>query len=73
MPGFKYRGKYLVSFAAFKDHLSLFPGAEPIEALKDKLTDYETSRGTIQFTLDHPLSDDLLKEILHICVTRNER
>ena len=30
VPGFKYKGKYLITFAAFKDHLSLFPGSAPI-------------------------------------------
>src|SRR5882672_11738724 len=60
MPGFKYKGKYLISFSAFKDHLSLFPGAGPIEELKDPLQAYTLSKGTIQFTLDHPLSDELL-------------
>lgn len=63
MPGFKYRQKYLIAFAAFKDHLSLFPAPGPIEALKDKLTDFKLSKGTIQFTLEHPLPESLIKEI----------
>ncbi len=64
MPGFKYRNKYLVGFAAFKDHLSLFPTAGPIAALKDKLDGFELSKGTVHFTPDHPISESLIKEIL---------
>ncbi len=66
LPGFKYKGHYLVAFSAFKDHLGLFPTSGPIDALKDKLTDYKTSRGGIQFTPQKPLPDSLVKEILHI-------
>ncbi len=65
MPGFKYNGHILVWFAAFKDHMSLFPTGGPIKTLKDKLKHYKVSKGTIQFTLDNPLPEPLIKEILH--------
>lgn len=64
MPGFKYKGKYLISFAAFKDHLSIFPGAAPVEALKDQLVDFKTSKGTVQFTLEHPIPDALITQMV---------
>ena len=70
MPGFKYKNKYLLSFAAFKDHMSLFPGAGPTDILKSKLDGYTLSKGTIQFTLDHSLSDELLRDIIHLCIDR---
>jgi len=63
MPGFKYQGKYLVSFAAFRDHLSLFPGAFP-DKFRDELKDFTLSKGTIQFTLDHPVPEPIIKELL---------
>ncbi len=65
MPGFKYHNKYLVGFAAFKDHLSLFPTAGPVEALQDNLKAYKLSKGTIQFTINNPIPESLIKEILH--------
>ena len=64
MPAFKYRGKYLVGYYAFKSHLSLFPAAAPIEAFKGRLEGYAVSKGTIQFTLDHVLPEDLIREIV---------
>lgn len=66
MPGFKYRGKYLLGYAAFKDHLSLFPTSQPVELLHASLQDYKTAKGTIQFTLDNPLPDILIKEIINL-------
>jgi uncharacterized protein YdhG (YjbR/CyaY superfamily) len=64
MPAFKYNGKYLVAYWAFKDHMSLFPTNGPIETLQHKLTDYKTSKGTIQFTLKKPLPETLIAELL---------
>jgi uncharacterized protein YdhG (YjbR/CyaY superfamily) len=66
MPAFKYKDKPLVYFNAFKDHMSLFPTSEPTEVLHDKLKDYKVSKGTIQFTLDNPLPEPLIKEILEV-------
>src|SRR5215831_1299714 len=57
MPGFKYRGKYLVGFSAFKNHLSLFPASGPVEAFKEQLRDFNLSKGTVQFTLEKPLPE----------------
>lgn len=64
MPVIRYQGKYLLGFAPFKDHLSIFPGAETIEAYEDQLKNYKTSKGTIQFTLEQPLPDSLLLNIV---------
>lgn len=64
IPAFKYKGKYLIGFAGFKDHLSIFPGTAPIAVLDAELSAYQRSKGTIQFTLDHPLSDELISKIV---------
>jgi uncharacterized protein YdhG (YjbR/CyaY superfamily) len=68
MPGFKYKGKYLAGYNAFKNHLSFFPTALPIETLKNKLGDYKISEGTIQFTLTNPIADELIRELVRIKV-----
>jgi uncharacterized protein YdhG (YjbR/CyaY superfamily) len=64
MPTFKVNGKPLIYFGAFKHHMSLFPTPGPAEQLKDKLTSYKVSKGTIQFTFDNPLPDSLIKDII---------
>src|SRR5579863_6078128 len=64
MPGYNYKGKYLLAFCVFKDHLGLFPTSGPIESLKDKLTDFKTSKGGIQFTPFKPLPESLVKDII---------
>jgi uncharacterized protein YdhG (YjbR/CyaY superfamily) len=64
MPTYKYKKKPLVYYAAFKNHMSLFPTQGPADALMDKLKDYKISKGTIKFTLGKPLPDDLITEIV---------
>lgn len=68
MPGYKYNGKYLITFAGFKDHMSLFPGSHAIEVMGNKLDRYKISKGTVQFTLENPLTESLVKEMLAIRV-----
>ena len=66
MPGIKINGSYLCGYAAFKDHLSFFPTAEPVEVLSEKLKKYKTSKGTIQFTQENPLPESLIKQLIKI-------
>jgi uncharacterized protein YdhG (YjbR/CyaY superfamily) len=63
MPAFKYKG-VLVWFAAFSDHCSLFPTASVIDAFKNELKGFTTSKGTIQFPVDKPLSAALVKQLV---------
>src|SRR6266702_7752486 len=62
MPTFKYNGS-LVWFAAFSNHCSLFPTAAVIEAFKNELKGYSTSKGTIHFPTDKPLPAALVKRM----------
>jgi uncharacterized protein YdhG (YjbR/CyaY superfamily) len=67
MPAFKDHGRFLVSYAAFKDHCSLFPASEAvIEALGEELKPYFTGKGTIRFTADKPLPAGLVKKIVKV-------
>jgi uncharacterized protein YdhG (YjbR/CyaY superfamily) len=73
MPTFRYKGA-LVAYAAFKNHCSLFPmNASLVEAFKDELKEYKTSKGTIQFTVDKPLPAALVKKLVKARVAENEQ
>lgn len=71
MPAFKYHG-ILVYFAAFKNHCSLFPGSSTLTKLKNELKPYQTSKGTLQFTIDKPLPTSLVKKIIKARKEENE-
>ena len=55
----------LVAFVAAKNHLSLFPhGSQIIREMSGELEDFSTSKGTIRFTPEHPLPDELIRKIV---------
>jgi uncharacterized protein YdhG (YjbR/CyaY superfamily) len=65
MPAFKYHGRLLVSYAAFKDRCSLFPmSKQVIEDHGDELKPYFTGKGTISFPPDKPLPTALVTSIV---------
>ena len=72
IPAFKYKGM-LVWFAAFSDHCSLFPTAAVIEAFKNELKGFSTSKGTIHFPTDKPLPAALVKKLVKARVAQNRK
>jgi uncharacterized protein YdhG (YjbR/CyaY superfamily) len=71
MPAFKHK-RVLVWFAAFSNHCSLFPTASVIEAFKDELKGFTTSKGTIHFPTDKPVPTALIKKLVKARVAQNE-
>ena len=72
VPTVKHNGM-VVSFAAFSNHCSLFPGAGPIEQFKNELKNFPTAKGTIQFAPEKPIPSALLKKLVKARVAENER
>jgi uncharacterized protein YdhG (YjbR/CyaY superfamily) len=70
MPTFKLKGN-LVYFAAHKSHIGFYPTSSGIEAFKQVLAGYKSSKGAVQFPLDKPLPLDLVGEIVKYRVAEN--
>jgi uncharacterized protein YdhG (YjbR/CyaY superfamily) len=64
IPAFRLGGRVLVWFGAAKNHCSFYPGAFPIEAHKDELRAYKTSKGTIRFQASNPLPAPLVRKLV---------
>jgi uncharacterized protein YdhG (YjbR/CyaY superfamily) len=65
MPAFRYAGRPLLGFKAAKNHLSIFPfSPAAIEAVKDRLGGFDLAKGTIRFTPEHPVPDDVLTDLV---------
>jgi uncharacterized protein YdhG (YjbR/CyaY superfamily) len=72
MPAFRQRGRFLVSYAAYKHHCSLYPASKAVmEELGDELKPYFSGKGTIRFQADEPLPAALVKRIVEICLEEN--
>jgi uncharacterized protein YdhG (YjbR/CyaY superfamily) len=72
MPTFWQNGN-IIHFAAFKKHISIFPGGEVTTIFADQLTEYKTAKGTIQFPLDKPVPYELIAEITRWRVSNLEK
>ena len=57
----------IIHFAAFKNHLGIYPGPVAIEHFRDRLTSYKSSKGAIQFQYKEPIPLDLIAEIAKWC------
>ena len=65
IPGFRLNDRPLVWYAAFKQHVSLYPVTAAIRRpLADDMKGYKTSTGTIRFPLDEPMPVALIKKIV---------
>ena len=65
MSALKYKGKPLLGFAAAKRHLSIFPfSPQVVDEVRDRLSGYELSKGTIRFTVEKPLPDDVIRDVV---------
>ncbi len=73
IPAFRSNKGVLVWYAAFSDHLSLFPTASVIVAFKKELKAFSTSKGTIHFSTERPLPITLIKRIVKARVAQLER
>lgn len=72
MPAFKDQGRLLVSYAAFKNHCSLFPmSMGVIEAHREELEPYYATKGTIRFHADKPLPDALIEKLVKARIEEN--
>jgi uncharacterized protein YdhG (YjbR/CyaY superfamily) len=65
MPTFRLNGRYILYFAGWKQHYSLYPSTDPlVVAFKDELAPYEVSgKGTIRFPLSEPVPVKLIAGI----------
>ena len=70
MPAYRLSG-ILVYFAAFKKHIGFYPTSSGVEAFREELSDYETSKGTIRFPLNKPIPLELVTKIVKFRVDEN--
>ena len=73
MPTFRdAAGRMVVSYAAFRDHYSLFPlNGHTVEALGDAVRPYAAGKGTMRFGYDEPLPVDLVRRVVEMRVAEN--
>lgn len=72
MPAYKLKGKPLVYFAGYKNHIGFYATPAGHEAFKDALSIYKQGKGSVQFPLKEKLPDELIARIVRFKVKHIE-
>jgi uncharacterized protein YdhG (YjbR/CyaY superfamily) len=59
----KVDGRYLVYFAGWKYHISVYPLPEGDAALDEQMQPYVAGKGTLKFPLSEPIPYDLIERV----------
>ena len=70
MPAYKLHGM-LVYFAGYKAHIGFYPTPSGINNFLPKLKGYKCSKAAVQFPIDQPLPQSLIKEIVAFRIKEN--
>jgi uncharacterized protein YdhG (YjbR/CyaY superfamily) len=71
IPTFTLKGRYLVYFAGYQKHVSVYPAPIGIAEFREELATYASGKGTAKFPLDKPIPYDLITRIVKFRVREN--
>jgi uncharacterized protein YdhG (YjbR/CyaY superfamily) len=71
MAAYKFNGKPLVYFAAYKNHVGLYATPAGHAEFAKELAGYKQGKGSVQFPLDRPVPYDLIGRIVRFKVSDN--
>lgn len=64
MAGYKFLGKPLAYFAAFKNHIGFFPTPSGTKAFAKELSKYTYTKGGVQFPLNEKIPMTLVEKMV---------
>jgi uncharacterized protein YdhG (YjbR/CyaY superfamily) len=70
MPAFRLNG-ILIYFAAFKNHIGVYPPVSGNPNLQEALSQYAGPKGNLKFPLDQTIPYDLIERIVRLRVKQN--
>jgi uncharacterized protein YdhG (YjbR/CyaY superfamily) len=68
IPTFKLNGKYVIYFAGYKNHLSIYPIPQGPESYKKEIEPFVKGKGTLQFPNDKELPVNTIKKVIKYSV-----
>lgn len=63
IPAFRVEGHPVVYFAAWKDHVSVYPVPDLDEETESQIAPYRSGKGTLRFPLGEPVPLDLVEKV----------
>ena len=71
IPVFNLNDTYLIYFAGYKNHVSIYPAPRGKDEFKEILSAYKGGKGTVQFPLDKPIPFNLIIKIVKFRMKEN--
>ena len=72
MPTFNLNGHYLIYFAGYKHHISLYPAPSGVPEFREEIAPYESGKGTLKFPLDKPIPYGLIRRVVKHRIKESE-
>ena len=66
IPTFTLNGKYLIYFAGWKHHISIYPVPVGDDTFNQEIAQYVAGKGTLKFPIDKPLPLKLITKIVKL-------
>lgn len=63
IPTIKIEGKYVIYFAGFPNHISIYPLPQD-EKLREEIKPYIAGKGTLKFPLNKPMPLELVEKVI---------
>lgn len=73
MPTFTLHGKYLIYFAGWKNHISIYPIPGGSAAFNKQVSQYTAGKGTLKFPLDKPIPLKLITRMVKYRVAEEQK
>lgn len=71
IPTFTLNGKYLIYFAGWKHHISIYPIPRGDDAFNQEVAPYVSGKGTLKFPIDKPMPLKLIAKMVKLKVAEN--
>lgn len=73
IPTLALDGRYLVHFAAWKNHLAVYPAPVGDDAFEQEIAPYRAARSTARFPLRKPIPYDLIGRLVALRAKQREK
>lgn len=72
MPAYKTKGRVLVYFAGFKNHIGFYATPSGHEEFKAELSKYKQGKGSVQFPINQSMPLELIRQMVEFRLLENE-
>lgn len=73
VPSFKLKGRPVFYYAAFKEHVGIYPASDEIIKIIPELAIYRAGKGTFKFPLSEPIPYSLIEKFVRVKIDSSQK